>query len=102
MKILIALLMFCATAQAQTTILPPQPNYSQYGSYSRQLRVYEATQQRQAAINRQNYRKLRNEIRRNLPRERTRIVITRNNYCSSGYDRWAERRRCTYRDRREW
>lgn len=100
MRTLIALLMLCAAAQAQTTVLPPQPNYSQYGSYSRQLRVYRHTQRQLEADRRREYRLWREEIRRQVARDRRvqpqRTIVVRNRGCEYTYgdalESWRRRR----------
>ena len=51
------------TAVGQT-IRPPQPNYNRYGSYNRQMRVYTNAVRQQSYLEREKYRKFREEIRR--------------------------------------
>ncbi len=51
-------------------IQPPQPDYNRYGSYSRQMTVYENTQVRLDALELEKYRKFREEIRRQTPEYR--------------------------------
>lgn len=71
LKGIIAALILSATAFAQQrpTIQPPTPDYSRYGSYSRQLALYENTQSRLNELERQ---RVRNLIR--TAREETRVV----------------------------
>lgn len=79
-----------------TRITPPQPNYEIYGSYSRQLRVYEATQRRLDALDRQRYRRFREEVRRNMPRQETRIIVRRQQYTyGDALASWRRRRTLT-------
>ena len=77
-KLLITLLCLCGVATAQsTTIRPPQPNYAVYGSYSRQLAVYEGTQRRLHALELEKYRRFREEVRRQNPPRTTNYIISR-------------------------
>lgn len=63
------ILLFLALSVATTaqTITPPQPNYSQYGSYSRQMTVWRNVERQRQTQELENYRRFREEIRRNLP-----------------------------------
>ena len=93
MKITLALLTLTAIASAQTKIAPPAINYSQYGSLSRQMAVYENTQLEIDKLDRERYRRFREEVRRNTPQEPAvqYVVLNRQpNYCT-------EERRCSQR-----
>jgi len=63
---LLALLILSVTAlgQQRPTIQPPTPDYSRYGSYSRQLALYENTQNRLNEIERNRVRNLIRDARR--------------------------------------
>ena len=75
---IVLLVIISGAASGQSTrIRPPQPNYPQYGSYSRQLAVYENAQRRIDELDRERYRRFRAEVRNNLPRQQTRVVVTR-------------------------
>lgn len=94
-----SIMMLCCPTVAQSTssatIRPPQPNYAQYGSYSRQLSVYRNTQAQLDEDARRRYRKMREEIRRNLPRQETRVVVQRGTVVYTNGDAlrlWRERR----------
>lgn len=81
-KTIVAILFLASIPVAQGSIRPPQPNYSQYGSYSRQLAVYEATQLRINDMEIRKYRKFREEVRRQtaLTPRTTYIVRRHENY----------------------
>lgn len=94
-----SILLLCAPVGAQgrssATIRPPQPNYASYGSYSRQLTVYRNTQAKLDEDARRRYRKMREEIRRNLPRQETRVIVQRGTVVYTNGDAlrlWRERR----------
>lgn len=74
--VIAALLITCDLSVAQgRTIAPPTINYSQYGSYSRQLTVYRNVQAQLDADARRRYRKFREEVRRQVARERPRTIV---------------------------
>ena len=102
-NMIVALLLvspFGVSQQRTTRIQPPQPNYEIYGSYSRQLRVYEATQRRLDRLDRQRYRKFRQEVRRNLPKHTSRVVVRRNTYeYGDALQSWRNRRNSSGRQR---
>lgn len=81
-----SILILCGPVAAQgvrtDTIRPPQPQYEQYGSYSRQLTVYRNVQARLEEDRRREYRKWREEIRRQVARDRQvqpQVVVVRGN-----------------------
>ena len=72
--------------QGQTRIAPPTPNYEQYGSYSRQLRVYTNAQRELDRLDRERYRNFKREVRRES--RRSRLIIN----SANGTSRWERRR----------
>ena len=80
------MLVLTAFASAQTKIQPPQPNYTQYGSLSRQMTVYQNTQLEIDKLERERYRRFREEVRRQTPPEPAihYVVVRQSNYCG-GY-----------------
>lgn len=70
----LSILAFCGSVFAQG-IKPPAPRYEQYGSYSRQMQVYQNVQTLQADRRLREYRRFREEIRRQTPPQR--LIIRR-------------------------
>ena len=78
-------------------VKPPQPQYGAYGSYSRQMTVYQNVRSIEAETQIREYRRFREEVQRNLPpssveifvRRNNNYVNSRNNSCNARY-RWAD------------
>jgi len=86
MKKLLGVVLICTTTFAQgAKIQPPQPNYKQYGSYSRQMTVYENTQQQLDALELRKYRKFREEVNKNTVINQRIIFERRSHYHDSGF-----------------
>jgi hypothetical protein len=62
-------------ATSQATIKPPQPNYTRYGSYSRQLAVHENAQRKLNELELEKYRRFREEVRKNTPKQEVHVVV---------------------------
>lgn len=60
-----AILLVCGVIAAD--VQPPQPNYERYGSYSRQLAVYENARNLENDLELRKYRRFREEVRRTTP-----------------------------------
>jgi len=80
---MLALLALClgmfvapAAAQARRTP-PPMPNYQQYGSYSRQLTVYNNVRLAEERAERIRVRRIRDDLER---RERATYIVRRGAY----------------------
>jgi len=96
MEVIIKIIIFlalAAVASAQTRIAPPQPDYSQYGSLSRQMTVYENLRLREEKLEKDNERRRREAYRRDTPQfdyvvvERPFITYREERSCSFGPSR---------------
>ena len=100
--VIASLLIVCDLSAAQSSrTQSPTINYSQYGSLSRQMTVYENVSRREAALERERYRKFREEVRRQRARDRAvlpqRTVVVRRQgcrqyECGDALRSWRERR----------
>lgn len=100
LRTIIGVILLASVSLAQgARIAPPQPNYSQYGSYDRQLTVYENAQRRLDALELERYRKFREEVARHTVQPQVVVVRTTQR---SGYDCWQDRRRSAPRSRCSW
>lgn len=96
---ILGVVLLCGFAAAQgARIQPPQPDYRQYGSYDRQLAVYENAQRRLDALELERYRKFREEVARHTVQPQYVVVRTTQR---SGYDCW-QGRRSAPRNRCSW
>lgn len=73
-KTLFAIVVLSATSFGQR-ILPPQPNYSQYGSHSRQMTVYVNSQERLNALEIQKFRRFREEVARTTIQPNPQVIV---------------------------
>lgn len=83
LRILISIILLSSVASAQVAL--PQPNYAQYGSYSRQMTVYENTQEQFHALELRKYRKFREEVARNTITQYTIIERRSPRYHDTGF-----------------
>lgn len=78
---LMAFSLLCGIAAGQTTrVPPPKIDYAKYGSLHTQMVVYENVQRRIDALERERYRKFREEVRRQAALEPQRTVVVARNY----------------------
>ena len=96
-KLLFSFSLLASIATAQATIRPPQPDYSKYGSYDRQVTVYTNAQRQLNELKLERYRKFREEVRRRTVTPEYVVVTTRTS-STCGVDAWRSRRcQATYR-----
>lgn len=72
MKNIISVILLSGIAAAG--IEPPNPAYGRYGSYSRQLTVYENARNLENDLELRKYRRFRDEVRRTTPQVSYSIV----------------------------
>ena len=91
-KVFATLTLLSCLSYGQTKINPPKIDYSLYGSVAHKMQVYQYAQSRIDDLEREKYRLMREEIRRQMQSERIVVRTDRTTTCG-GYDAW-RRRRC--------
>ncbi len=86
MKIANVIIVTLLTSLADASeIKPPQPDYKKYGSYSRQLTVYQNSRAELDRLEREKYRKFREEVKKATPERPTPtyIIVRTNTNCQT-------------------
>jgi len=93
LRSLLAIAILSGVAAGQ--VRPPQPDYAAYGSYSRQMTVYENAKRREDALELEKYRKFREEVKRQtVVPQYTVIVSSRIPTACNAERSWQQNRCC--------